>query len=605
MALPINFTRNWLTHWWDDNFILIREIRPYRLPLLVTFVCMLTASSMEGLGIGLVLSFLQSLVNPDTLPFETGIDVVDTSLLGAGQPPLLRLQRLSLVLVIATIIRVSFAYSANIISGIIQSRILERLRNRIVEEVQSLSLTYFSEANTGEILNNLTVEINQLRSLFQSVTLLSIRFLSLSVYLIAAFVLSWQLTLIAVLGFSLLMVGNSYLRRRVRAASSHLSQANGQFTGHIAEFLSGIQTVHIFDAFEFERRRCQEFSEKISEAFESIIVRSALVEPLSEGVTVTVMVTIIILGYGAYNLTIPSLLTFMFSLLRIAPSVRVVNTTLMAISRMSGSLNAVKSFLSSIGKPYFENGAIAFGGLEREITLRSVCFSYGHSYNVIENLDLTINKGEVTAFVGGSGAGKTTLAMLIPRLYTPQRGAVLFDGIDAREIEVGSLRQKVAVVSQDTFIFNTTIRENIAYALHESIESRDIERAAKLANIHDYIVSLPEGYSTVVGDRGIKLSGGQKQRIAIARALLRHPDILILDEATSALDSETEKLIQDAIKTVSKGKTVIAIAHRLSTIVNADKVVVLERGQILEEGRYHELLRRDGKLKYFHDLQFV
>ncbi len=206
------------------------------------------------------------------------------------------------------------------------------------------------------------------------------------------------------------------------------------------------------------------------------------------------------------------------------------------------------------------------------------------------------------ALVGASGAGKTTFADLIPRFYEPSRGSIYIDGIDLREFDVDSLRRQLSIVSQDTFIFNNSIRYNIAYGL-ENVEEESIVKAAKLANAWKFIQELPEGLDTILGDRGVRLSGGQRQRIAIARALLRQPEILILDEATSALDSVTEQLIQESLENLSQDKTVIVIAHRLSTITNADKVVVLEQGRIVEQGRYQELLVKRGKLWQYHQLQ--
>jgi len=220
----------------------------------------------------------------------------------------------------------------------------------------------------------------------------------------------------------------------------------------------------------------------------------------------------------------------------------------------------------------------------------------------LHNISLTIERGKMTALVGSSGAGKSTLADLIPRFYDPTQGKILIDGVDLREFELNSLRRKLAVVSQDTFIFNTSIRNNIAYALEE-VDEVAIREAAQLANALEFIEEMPEGFETQLGDRGVRLSGGQRQRIAIARALLRNPEILILDEATSALDSVSERLIQESLETLSVGRTVIAIAHRLSTIVRADKVVVLEQGRLVEQGGYQELLEQRGKLWKYHQMQ--
>ena len=233
----------------------------------------------------------------------------------------------------------------------------------------------------------------------------------------------------------------------------------------------------------------------------------------------------------------------------------------------------------------------------------SLDFGYTRDRLVLHNITLTIKQGEMTALVGASGAGKTTLVDLIARFIEPIQGKVCIDGIDLREFRIASLRRKMAIVSQDTFIFNTSVYNNIVYG-SEGTSREQVVEAARLANALEFIQDMPEGFETVLGDRGVRLSGGQRQRIAIARALLRNPEILILDEATSALDSISERLIQEALEKLSVGRTVIAIAHRLSTIARADKVVVLEQGRIVEQGKYQELLEQRGKLWNYHQIQY-
>ncbi len=297
-----------------------------------------------------------------------------------------------------------------------------------------------------------------------------------------------------------------------------------------------------------------------------------------------------------------SLLTFLFVLMRVMPIRRQIDGARVRLNSFQGSLGNVKELLRTDDKPYFKDGKVQFSALKRGIEFISVDFGYDPNEPVLHNITLTIKQGQTTALVGGSGAGKSTLADLIPRFYEPTQGKILIDGVDLQNFKINSLRRKVAIVSQDTFIFNTSIRNNIAYAL-EDIDEAAIYEAARLANALEFILEMPEGFDTTVGDRGIRLSGGQRQRIAIARALLRNPDILILDEATSALDSVSERLIQESLEKLTVGRTVIAIAHRLSTIVRADKVVVLEQGRIVEQGGYQELLQQRGKLWSYHQMQ--
>jgi subfamily B ATP-binding cassette protein MsbA len=243
-----------------------------------------------------------------------------------------------------------------------------------------------------------------------------------------------------------------------------------------------------------------------------------------------------------------------------------------------------------------------FTGLTKSIDFIDVTFAYEANRPVLRDLTLTIPRGQTTALVGASGAGKSTLADLLPRFYDPTDGRILIDGVDLRSFRMQSLRHRLAVVSQDTFIFNASVRYNIAYGL-DDIDDKEVWAAARMANALEFILALPKGFDTELGDQGVRLSGGQRQRVAIARALLRNPEILILDEATSALDTVSERLIQASLDKLSVGRTVIAIAHRLSTIIRADQIIVMEQGRIVERGRYHELIQHRGHLWKYHQMQ--
>jgi subfamily B ATP-binding cassette protein MsbA len=331
-----------------------------------------------------------------------------------------------------------------------------------------------------------------------------------------------------------------------------------------------------------------------------------MVRPIAEGIATTVLVGMIILAFTNFvingTLQVASLLTFFFVLFRLVPFVQDINGTRAFLSTLQGSVNNIKNLLRTDDKIYFHNGTVQFQNLKRSIDLVSVDFGYDASHRVLHNVTLTIERGKMTALVGASGAGKTTLADLIPRFYDATEGNIYIDETDLRQFEINSLRSRIAVVSQDTFIFNTSVWNNIAYGTPGATID-EIKEAAERANALEFILEMPEGFDTQLGDRGVRLSGGQRQRIAIARALLRDPEILILDEATSALDSVTERLIQDSLEKLSIGRTVIAIAHRLSTIAKADKVVVLEQGRIVEQGNYQELLELKGKLWKYHKMQ--
>lgn len=334
--------------------------------------------------------------------------------------------------------------------------------------------------------------------------------------------------------------------------------------------------------------------------------RWALVRPVAEGLATTVLISMIILAITVFvangSLQTASLLTFLFILFRLVPALHEINGNRAQLSGFGGSIANIQEILRSDNKPYLQDGDYSFSELRRSIDFVAVEFGYNPNQSVLKDITLTIERGKMTALVGGSGAGKTTLVDLIPRFYDPTQGQILIDGRDLRSFAIKSLRQKMAIVSQDTFIFNASVRYNIAYGL-DGVSDEAVLRAAEQANALDFILEMPDQFETQLGDRGVRLSGGQRQRLAIARALLRDPEILILDEATSALDSVSERLIQESLEQLAAGRTVIAIAHRLSTIVRADKVVVLEQGQIIEQGTYQELLNQRGKLWNYHQMQ--
>jgi subfamily B ATP-binding cassette protein MsbA len=594
------------TSFWQDNYLILREFRYFPKITILAIVFSILAAAFEGFGIGFLLGFLQNLISPNPEPFQTGLRWFDIWVLGINTSKMSRLYRVSTLILATTWIRAGFMYSAFVYMEVAQFKLVDRLNKQVFEQLQAVSLSYFGKKNSGEIINSITTEINKLKQSFGLGSYIITQGLVLLVYVVVLLQLSWQLSLISVLLFSLLAVGLSKLSLWVREPSFEVSKANGQFTSIALEFIGGIRTVQAFSTQDFERRQFYQASSKVVKASTKGVIIGAVVRPLAEGLASTILVGMIILAMTVFvpngTLQVASLLTFVFVLFRLIPALYSINGNLAQISSFQGSIENIKELLKRENKPYLENGTVQFLGLKRAIEFRAVDFGYDARDLVLHNITLTIEKGQTVALVGASGAGKTTLADLIPRFYDPTQGKVLFDGVDLREFDIDSVRRKMAIVSQDTFIFNTSVQNNIAYGT-EDAEEEAILKAAQLANALEFIQEMPEGFDTQLGDRGVRLSGGQRQRIAIARALLRNPEILILDEATSALDSVSERLIQESLEKLSVGRTVIAIAHRLSTIVRADKVVVLEQGRIVEQGTYQELLEQRGRLWKYHQMQ--
>ena len=595
------------TSFWQDNYVILRQFKYFKFIAFVAICCTLAGAFFDGITISLIASFLQGLTNPSEPPIKTGIDWFDTVILATKATASVRVYRLAAVILLAIIWRSLLNYWGQLYIGWTQCHLSDRIRKLIFEQLQSLSLSYYAQINAGEPLNSITREVNELKQVFNLAAIIAAQSSTLLAYILSMFWLSWQLSIVAVLMFGLLSVGLSTLIARVREASFAVPQANGQLTSIAIEFINGIRTVQASATQDFERQRFHRATDRVMTAEKQMKTASAAIKPLAEGISSMVLIAIVV---GAFALLIQtgqlraaSLLTFMFVLFRLIPLISQINHSREKLNSFQGSISNIKELLRRDNKTYLTNGTIPFSQLQSGIEFTAVNFGYRPEELVLKDVNLIITKGQTTALVGASGSGKTTLVDLIARFYDPISGQVLIDGGDLRELNINTLRRQMGIVSQDTFIFNTSVRDNIAYGL-ENISEDAIVEVAQQANAWEFIQELPQGIDTILGDRGTRLSGGQRQRIAIARAILRDPEILILDEATSALDSVTERLIQQSLDRLTQGRTVIAIAHRLSTIMRADKVVVLKKGRIVEQGGYTELLAQQGELWQYHQMQY-
>ncbi|MEA5504073.1 heterocyst formation ABC transporter subunit HepA [Halotia wernerae UHCC 0503] len=595
------------TSFWQKNYLILREFKHFRKVTILALLFSFLAATFEGFSIGFLLSFLQSLTNPDAAPIRIGVEWFDTWILAANTSAINRLYRISILILLSTWIRAGFNYLTQVYTEITQLYLADRLRKQIFEQLQELPLSYFVQTRSGELINTITTEIERIKQWFSGTAFLMTRVMTATVYFLSMFLLSWQLSIASLLLFTLVGVGLSTLNARARETSFSTSIANGHLTSTAIEFINGIKTVQAFATQNFERQRFYNASDKVVSTSTNVVLAWALVRPLAEAIASTILIGMIVFAFTIFvvngTLQVASLLTFFFVLFRVVPIIQDINGTRAHLSTLQGAADNIKELVRTDNKYYLQNGNLQFTELKHSVDIVSVDFGYNATNLVLNNITLSIENGKTTAIVGATGAGKSTLIDLIPRFYDPIEGNVLIDGVDVRKFEINSLRQKIAVVSQDTFIFNTSVWNNIAYGTPGAHGSA-IREAARLANALEFIQEMPEGFNTQLGDRGVRLSGGQRQRIAIARALLRDPEILILDEATSALDSITERLIQESLEKLAVGRTVIAIAHRLSTIAKADKVVVLEQGRIVEQGNYQELLELQGKLWKYHQMQY-
>ncbi|MBD2306399.1 ABC transporter ATP-binding protein [Chroococcidiopsis sp. FACHB-1243] len=605
LPTPI-FTILMRTSLWRNNSFILREFKHFRKIAISAIIFSLFAAVFEGITIGFITLFLQTFTTPDTSSIKIGVDWFDVWILGINTSASSRLYRVAILIFLTVWLRFSFVYLGNFTTTLAELHLANCIRKRIFDQFQKLSLSFFLKKRAGELINNIYGEANQLRLAVGVASALISKGFTLLVYTLSMFWLSWQLTVISILMFVLLATGLATLVKRVREASFEAVTATHHFMSMVMEYITGIRTVQVFAAYNFEFQRFDKATTELMRTQAKSAAAAALVQPITEAVASTILLVMLIAAVAVFvasdRLEIASLLAFLFVLLRTAPVVAQINAAWAHVNSFQGSLNSIKQLLRTDDKPYLQNGTVQFLGLKQCIEFVAVDFAYNPHQLVLKDITLTMKRGQMTALVGASGAGKSTIADLLPRFYDPTKGKILIDGVDLQDFDINTLRRKIAMVSQDTFIFNTSVRNNIAYAM-EDVDEAAIQKAAQLANALEFIQNLPEGFDTQLGDRGVRLSGGQRQRIAIARALLRNPEILILDEATSALDSEAERLIQESIEQLAVGRTVIAIAHRLSTIVRADKVVVLEQGRIVEQGTYKELLERRGKLWKYHQMQ--
>ena len=562
---------------------------------------------LEGFGVGLLVPFLDGLMNPDAEALKTGWEWFDTWVLAIGVPPLERLYRISALLLTCVWLRAGVMY----MSAAANFRMVESakhwLRCLIVDQVQAVSLRYFSRTRTGELINLMVGEIERIGNSLMVMRFLIVTAFMLSVYATASLIISWQLSLIA-FGLALLLLGGfGRFLKKLRENGKAWSRTNARLLSAATELFGGIRTISEFGTQAYEAKRLQRVSGDAASTITNANLSSGLVGPISQGIGSTALVVLIVIAVQVLvskgALTIAALLAFLVVLIRVLPFLQGINTARAEYAVYSGALGTVSDMLRTDDKPYLIDGTRSLAEFQDSIVLKNVGFEYEAGQPVLCDVSLTIEQGETVAIVGGSGAGKSTLVDLVMRLYDPQWGEVYLDGYDIRDYCLHDLRRRISVVNQHTFLFNESIRANIAYGL-EDVSDEQVRSAAAEANALEFIEAMPERFDTMLGERGARLSGGQRQRIAIARALLRDPDILILDEATSALDSMSERLVQESLERLMQGRTVIVIAHRLSTIENADRVVVVEEGRIVEEGTYEDLLLQEGRLWAYHTMQF-
>lgn len=532
-----------------------------------------------------------------------------------GTAELHRLNLVSLAIIGVYTLRWFFTYGDMVFFSEAGQRLGLRLRNRIYEHLQGLSLNFFNRQRTGALMSTMNNDVPLLQQAVSGLKDLAPAPFYVIGGLISIFVISVKLSLIALVAFPLMAYSINGLTRRIRRSTGETQNKLADLNTLMEETLNGIRIIQSFGAeaqtvgrFRNENQAAKDFS--------MVVVRqSARIKPTNDLIgAVGIAFALWVAGHMVADkeLTLGKLGTFIFTLNLIAKGVGGLGSAKVTWEQiLAGSGRIFQNVLDVRSEVTDKPEALPLETVQGRVDFRNVAFAYNPHTPVLRNISFTMYPGEVVAVVGLSGAGKSTIADLIPRFYDPQAGEIRVDGHDIRDVTLASLRRHIAIVPQETVLFGGTIRDNIAYGNPLATDAM-IEAAARAANAHSFISDpavMPDGYQTLVGERGKQLSGGQRQRIAIARALLKDPRILILDEATSSLDAESEKVVQEALETLMRGRTTLIIAHRLSTIQNAHKILVMQAGEIVECGTHTELMRLpDGLYRHlyerFHEKKF-
>ena len=515
---------------------------------------------------------------------------------------------LAVILILMNLFSNLFRYLGGYTVENLRVTTVQRMRNAMFDSVISKDVGYFSGQRKGDIISRITSDVLVVQYCITNTLQVAFRepFLIIG-YLVLMINISWQLSLFSVLFLPLVGFLIGSIVKKLRRPASKSQQRMGELVSVLDESLGGIKIVKTYSATEYIKDKFHTLNQNLANILLWMARRQQLASPMSEFLGITAVAIILIFGGSLVmggKLNAAGFIAFIAAFSQITRPVRAFIDQFANINQGVAAGERIFAVLDAKNEINDAPNAKDFEGLKEKIEFRDVRFSYDESREIIHGVSFEVRKGETVALVGPSGGGKSTLSELMERFYDADSGDILFDGVSIRDYKQDSLRAAMSLVSQETVLFNDTIKSNIALGRPDATDEEIVE-ACKVANAHNFIVESPEGYDTNIGDRGAKLSGGQRQRLSIARAVLKNPEFLILDEATSALDTESEKLVQDALTKLLKGRTSVVIAHRLSTIMNADRIFVIDDGHIVEEGKHEDLIAKGGVYAKLVELQNV
>ena len=592
---------------------LLRFIRPYSLRFFVSVILMAVVGCCEALIALLIIPVFDRVLNPRAN--STPVLLFKSPWGGA-----LYLQDLlpnwihndwtmvAIVIVGVMVVKGLGEFSATYLINFIGHSAVRDLRNLLYSRIIQQSIGFFTRNPTGRLMSAITSDIEKIQN---AVSQVAADFLKQSFTLIGLmaviFYLDWRLAAFSLLLVPFVVVPSANLGRYIRASSRSSQDGMAEINTVLQETFSGIRIVKAFVMELFEVAKFRAATRRLLKTNLRWVIAQAATSPLMEVLGALAIAGLLLYGRNAIlhrSQTIGGFIAFLYALIKVYEPIKRLTGVNNAFQQAVGASEQVFQFLEIRSEVAEKTHPVELPRFQKEIVFDHVDFEYEDGVPLLQDVNLRIGRGEVVAIVGSSGAGKTTLANLIPRFFDVSHGRILFDGHDIRDVRLDSLRGQVALVTQETILFNDTVFNNICYGRAVQNE-KDVLAAAQIALAHDFIMEMPEGYQTAIGERGQRLSGGQRQRIAIARALYKNAPVLILDEATSELDTESELLVQRALNNLMTGRTVLVIAHRLSTVRRADRIVVLDRGTISEIGTHEDLVSRGGIYQRLHELQFV
>ena len=515
---------------------------------------------------------------------------------------------LCLIFIAIVAIKVACYFGAAAVMVPIRTGVVRDLRMEIYRKILSLPLGFFSQERKGDIIARISGDVQEVEtSITSTIEMLIKNPILIVIYLFVLFRMSWQLTLFVIVFAPLMILVISATGRRLKADSAEAQKYWSDTMSQVEETLGGLRIVKAFRAERRMESRFGQVTESMRRKNNQVAVRQASAHPVSEFLG-SAMIAIVLWFGGTLILgdhaviDAPSFMAYMAILYSIIQPIKDLSKAAYGIPKGLASMERIDVILQAENPIREAAEPKQLDGFRESIRFNGVRFRYDDGREVLHGIDLEIPKGKTVAIVGASGAGKSTLVDLIPRFYDPAEGSITIDGVDIREVRVHDLRALMGNVNQDPILFNDSLFNNIAFGKQDATQE-EVEAAARIAGAHEFILEKEEGYRTGIGDRGVKLSGGQRQRISIARAILKNPPILILDEATASLDTESERSVQEALEKLMQNRTTIAIAHRLSTIRNADEIIVLDEGRIVERGRHEDLLALGGYYRKLYDMQ--